>query len=138
MKQGKKHAYLGMDLYFTEKGTVKVLMTGYVDKDIDEFTKDVTTSVVSPAADHLFKINKNWKSLNEERGIIFHRLVANLLFVSKRERSDIQPTIAFLATRMQDPDEDYWNELRHLLQYLYGTREMALHLNSDDLNAIRW
>ena len=59
MKQGKKHAYLGMDLYFTEKGTVKVLMTGYVDKDIDEFTKDVTTSVVSPAADHLFKINKN-------------------------------------------------------------------------------
>ena len=89
VKRGKKHTYLGMDMGFNERGTVKVSMKGYIDESVDEFPEDVTTPVVSLEADHMFKINTSGKRLSEERAILFHRIVTKLLFVSKRARIDI-------------------------------------------------
>ena len=48
VKRVKKNTYQGMGMDFTEKGKVRVSMTGYIAKDVDEFQKDVTTPVVSP------------------------------------------------------------------------------------------
>ena len=36
------------------------------------------------------------------------------------------------------PDENGWKNLWRLLQYLHGTHDMALHLNSEGLNIIYW
>ena len=46
---------------------------------------------------------------------------SKLLLLRKRARPDIQPTIAFLATRVRNPDEDDWKKLRRLLSYLDAT-----------------
>ena len=43
-------------------------MTGYIDKAVDEFPKDIAASVVSPTSEHLFKINKNANRLSKVRG----------------------------------------------------------------------
>ena len=40
-----------------------------------------------------------------------HRLVVKLLFLSKRARPEIQPTITFLTMRVRDPDKDNWKKL---------------------------
>ena len=106
VKQGNKHTYMGMDMDFTEKGTVKVSITGYIFKDFDELLEGVTTPVVSPAAEHQFNIHTIGNRLSEERAVLLHRLVSKLLFVRKNVRPDIQPTISFLMTRVKDPDED--------------------------------
>ena len=116
VKLGKKHMYLGMDTELTERGTVKVSMTGYIEDFVDDFLEEFTTPVVNPAAEHLFKINTSGKALREEQAILLHRLIENLIFVSKRDRPDIRPTIEFLTTRVQDPDEYDWKNLRRLLQ----------------------
>ena len=63
--------YLDIGIYFSERGAVKVSITGYIDESVDEFPKDFITPVVSPASDHLFKINISGKCLSYERTILF-------------------------------------------------------------------
>ena len=55
-----------MDIDFTEKRTVKISITGYIDEAVEEFTKDVTTSMVRATAEHLLEINRNVKCLDEK------------------------------------------------------------------------
>ena len=129
---------MGIEMEFTEKGVVKVSMTRYIEDYSDEFPKDATTPVVSTAAEHLLKINTSGKRLSEERAILFHRIFSKLLFIRKRARPDTHLTIEFLRTSVRDPDEDDWKNLQRLLQYLHRTSEMALHLNSYDLNIVHW
>ena len=67
-----------------------------------------------------------------------HMLVSKLIFVSKSLRTDIQITVSFMMTRLRDPDEDDWNNLWHMIQFLHRTHEMALYLYIDDLYIINW
>ena len=83
-------------------------MNGYIDEAVDESPKDVTTPVVSPVAEHLFKTNNIGKRLREERAILFHGLVIKMIFIIKHVRLSIHPTIAFITTRVQDTYEDDW------------------------------
>ena len=65
------------------KAWKKLYMSGYIGDAVEEFPKDVSTPVSSPAYDHLFKTIKGGL-LSDEQEILFHRLVEKLLFVSKR------------------------------------------------------
>ena len=49
-------------------------------------------------------------------------MVAKALFLSKRACPDIQPTVAVLCTRVQEPNESDWNKLTRLMKYLNDTR----------------
>ena len=74
----------------------------------------------------------------EEQARQFHRTVAQLLFVCKRARPDIEPLVSFLMTRVKEPDEDDWGKLRHGLMYLKGTLYLKRHMRADSLSMIRW
>ena len=76
--------------------------------------------------------------LPEEQTRQFHRTVVQLLFLCKRARPDVEPVVAFLTTRVKEPDKDDWGKLRHGLQYLNGTLYMKRHMSADCLNTIRW
>ena len=64
--------------------------------------------------------------------------MAKGLFVCKRARPDIQPTIAVLCTRVKAPNESDWDKLIRLLKFLNGTRDDVLTLSADDLGVIKW
>ena len=49
--------------------------------------------------------------LPEEQAVTFHRVTAQLLFVSQQARRDIQTEVAFLTTRVKEPDEDDWGNI---------------------------
>ena len=68
----------------------------------------------------------------------FHRTVAQLLFLCMRARRDIQTPVAFLATRMKEPDKDDWGKLKRVLQYLKGTRSLKLRLSVENLQCTKW
>ena len=53
-------------------------------------------------------------------------------------QKDIQTSVAFLKTRVREPDEDYWNKLRRVLECLRGTIKLGLVLREDSLNVIKW
>ena len=46
--------------------------------------------------------------------------------------------MAFLTTRVKRPDEDDWEKVKRVLQYLYGTKNMPLNLTVDNLQSTKW
>ena len=138
-KRGDVHDYLGMKLDFREKGKVKIDMTDYVKEMVDSFPKKFYTkdTAPTPATKDLFTVG-NEKPLPKDKKETFHTYVAKGLFVSKRARPDIQPTNAFLCTRVQDPNEGDWEKLVRMMKYLNGTRNDALTLAADDLQVVKW
>jgi hypothetical protein len=137
--RGKIHDYLGMEIDFSEKGKVKMGMTEYVESMLEVFPEKIksTDTVVTPASDDLFNEGQG-KKLNAEHADAYHMMVAKALFLCKRARPDIQPTIAVLYTRVKGPNEANWAKLVRLMKYLNGTRELKLTLSADNLHCIKW
>jgi len=89
-----------------ERIMMKIDMRDYVEEMIQngpvKLGKDDTAK--TPAGDNLFQIG-NRKMLEKERAEAFHTTVAKGLFLCKRGRPDIQPTIAWLCTRVKEPNK---------------------------------
>ena len=142
--RGKIHDYLGITLDYSEKGKVKISMLDYIDKMLQEFpymdqVKQLKR-VATPAAEHLFTVNDKAEKLSEGMKEEFHTTVAKGLFLCKRARPDLQPTIPFLCTRVKDPDIDDWKKLLHMLKYLESTKDLVLTLEADkgDVLLCKW
>jgi len=95
-----------------------------------------TNKVSTPAAYHLFEVNQNCNKLGDNKSKEFHITVAKVLFLCKRSRPDLQPTVTFLGTRVQSPDEDDWKRLLRLLKHLEQTVEDELTLGVDEGNVL--
>jgi hypothetical protein len=119
---GKKHDYLGMELGFSKKGKVKIGMIKYVEGRLEDFPEKIksTDTVDTPASDGLFNEGQGNK-LNKEHADAYHMMVAKALFLCKRARPDIQPTIAVLCTRVKGPNKADLATLVRLMKYLNGT-----------------
>ncbi len=46
--------------------------------------------------------------------------------------------MAFLTTRVKNPDEDDWGKLKRVLKYLNGTRYLKLRLTVKSLGMLKW
>jgi hypothetical protein len=109
--RGKVHDYLGMVLDYTEEGRVKISMSQYIDEVVDEAPDDMDGEAPTPAAAYLFQVNPEASKLDANNKEMFHRIVAKLLFLSKWARPDLQTAMAFLCTRVREPDEDDYKKL---------------------------
>ena len=112
---------------YSVPGEVKISMMHYVDRIIQEFPIELRKKVVTiPSNSKLFEVRRDTKKLEKPRSRTFHRLVAQLLYLVKRARPDLAPAVPFLKTRVTCPDNDDWRKLRHVIEYLNGTRDLAL------------
>ena len=136
--RGKHHEYLAMKLDSSKKGEVKIDMTKYVQEMLDTFPETVSKGASTPANENLYKINERSPKLNKKRAEEFHTAVAKALFMSKRARPDIQPTNAFLCTRVKNPTEEDWGKLTRMMRFLYKTKDDSLVLSADGTNIIKW
>jgi len=102
--RGKVHDYLGMTIDYSNKGKVKYTMYDYIYDFLEELPPEMRGTAPSPVAGHLFEINtEDPVLLGAIEQELFHHHVAQLLYLSKRARPDIQLPIAFLCTRVQAP-----------------------------------
>jgi Reverse transcriptase (RNA-dependent DNA polymerase) len=136
--RGAIHEYLGMTLDFTEKGVAKIDMSKYVNNIIAEMPADMAGVCPTPAANHLFDVNAEAEKLDDTKKEFFHHVVAQLLFLCKRARPDIQTAVAFLCTRVQYPDVDDYKKLVRVIKYLRKTNDMPLRLQADSLKIAKW
>ena len=72
------------------------------------------------------------------RSIELHTMVAKLLFLSKRARPDLQTAIAFLCTRVKEPDIDDYKKLSRVIKHIRATKELHLTLEAESLSVIQW
>lgn len=99
--------YLSMDSDFSMKKEVRIFMKHYVDKVIKEFPDPLRKKIIStPANAQLFEVRSSTANLYPGKKQKFHRIVAQLLYILKRARPDLEPTVPFLTTRVSDPDKD--------------------------------
>ena len=97
--RGNQHTYVGINFDVSLKGKVMITMKDYIKEcihDIENITGMITHSK-TPGKYNLFEINDNVERLDRIKANTFHKIVAKLLFVSKRVRLDIDLAISFLV-----------------------------------------
>jgi Reverse transcriptase (RNA-dependent DNA polymerase) len=136
--RGKIHDYLGMTIDYSEEGKVKFMMPDYVDGILEEAPADMDGVSVTPATLDLFTITEGSDTLDGERSDTYHRLTAKLLYLCKRARPDLQPTVAFLTTRVVQPTVEDWKKLARGIRYLRGSKDRFLTLEAGEGIDIKW
>ena len=94
--------------------------------------------IATAAHDNLFKVNVDQVKIGTMKAKYFLKIVAMMLYVTKRARPDTALSIAFLTTRVRGPDEDDWRKLAHLIEYLQSTRELPLILGATKTGVLHW
>lgn len=136
---GAELEYLGMSINFTEKGSVMFYMFDYIEQILqDTENLMMSGSTKTPVGAHLFQINDEAETLATKEADAFHRKVAQLLYVSKRTRPDIQTAIAFLCTHVHALDVDDKKKLGQVLQYLRDTIYLPMKLSWDQTINVYW
>jgi len=141
VSRGKVHTYLGMKLDYSVKGQVSLSMLEYIDEIIAAFDKadpKAGGTKTSAAPENLFTTNDDCDKLKPDKAVAFHNVVAKTLWATKRARPDTCTSIAFLTTRVREPDKDDWAKLTHLVKYLRGTRKLPLILSANGSGILKW
>ena len=92
VKRGEVHEYLGMTLDYRTKGKVCINMRQYINQILQELahlSDRWEATAVTPAAENVFKIYDNAKSLSTIETEQFHHIVAQLHFLCRWGRPDI-------------------------------------------------
>jgi len=136
--RGKTHEYLGMTINFNEKGKVQFTMIDYIKEMMNDLPPDMDGTAPNPAGKHLFDVNDKTTKLDVKTAELYHHNTAKLLFLCKRARPDIQTAVAFLCTRVKNPDEDDYKKLTRTIRYLRGSINMPLILEANNTRVIKW
>jgi hypothetical protein len=132
--RGRTHKFLGMQIKYLGDGTVTIHMPSYIREAITESGLDVTKSAPSPCASSLLIVDRDSPLLPTPRAKSFHSVVAKLIYVGTRGRTDILLALSFLCGRVALPTEQDEKKLQRLLCYLNGTIDLTLRLGADSLN----
>ena len=83
-------------------------MVDYIRSMVSNFPEEDLqgSKVASPWNENLFKVDEKSPKLELELKEQFHTSTAQGLFACKRARPDISPAIAYLTTRMREPNQD--------------------------------
>ena len=60
------------------------------------------------------------------------------MFLCKRGWQDVQPAIALMATRVNEPNEGDWKKLIKMMNFLKKTENEIAAMSADDTNTIKW
>ena len=137
--RGRVHEYLGITIDYSLPGKVVFTMFDFLEDVIVEAPDDLKKSrSYYPGNDKLFHVDDESPKLSQERAELFHRIVARLLFASKRARPDIQVCVAFLCTRVKSPNEQDYEKLGRVITYLMNTIHLPLIIGADDSGSMVW
>ena len=131
---GNEQEYLGMKLRIDDDCKLHIDMRDQVSEILQDFSGDIKGSPSSPASRTLMNTNENSELLDKGMGDEYHSTVAKLLYLKKRGRPDLEPTVAFLSTRVSNPTVDYWKKLERALAYLNTTKGDVRVIGCGDIN----
>jgi hypothetical protein len=113
-------------------------MKYYIKAMVKDFPYKVKSIKTTPWTKKLFKVDNESKKLDEERKGIFHTFVMKAMFLCKRARTNINPVIGFLSSRVTGPNEGDWKKLLKVLEFLNGTMQDILTLEADNSQTLTW
>ena len=75
-------------------------MKSYLEEAVEMFPDELTKDITSPAVEYIFDVNHECPKLPETKRELFHKIVAKLLYMTRKGLSDIFVTISFLTSRV--------------------------------------
>ena len=140
VERGKDLNFLGMEINFIGKGKMKLGLVQYICGMIEEleealipYNENLDRDYPHPAAKWLFTVKTETETLAEAKADIFRKFIAKLIWVMKRGRPDVEPTVAFLSTRVKEPDKDDWHKFKRLMCWIKKTKTDIRIIGADDL-----
>jgi len=105
---------------------VKSMVECFPEKDLQG------TKVKTPWNDNLFKAR------DKRPADRFHTVTAQALMSCKRGGPDISPAIAYLTTRVRNPNKHDWEKFVTMMQYLKHTKNNRLALEANESLVANW
>ena len=127
MHIGKRHDYLGMILDFTTPGTLEIDMSDYIQVILQDTPANLRGTSMVPAAIHLFTACPDASKLSPQEQELFHHLTMQLMYLSQCGRPDIRTAVAFLSSRVSNPDQDDNMKLCKVIKHLENTLNLTLN-----------
>ena len=87
-------------------------------KNIDNIIEYIKGEYAATTAHHLFYIVEDSTKLSQADAYLCNHFVAQLLYLSKKARPDIQLEVSLLCTIMREPDTDEYNNLARVMKYI--------------------
>ena len=91
--RGNKHTFLGINFEFMDNGKLQIHMIDQLKEAIELFGENVEGVVSLSAAKGLRDVDEESPLLDVNKAMTFHSVTAKLLFITKRARPDIEPTV---------------------------------------------
>ena len=93
----------------------------------------------TPDSQHLFDTAENTTKLSQTDAKLLHHFVAQLLYLSKQVRPEIQLVLYFLCTRVREPGFANYNKLERVVKYIYKVSfGLTLILSIHKSDNIQW
>ena len=96
--------FLGIDIQFIDGNEVKVSMSHHVDKDLEELGDILKGKVVNHVTSQLLTIISETKELDDEIKERCHLINTKILWIMKLSRPDLETSVSFICTRLQNPN----------------------------------
>ena len=119
--RGKEHKCLVMNIMIRDDNKIEIEMIEQLKEAIEWLGEEIENSTSSPANKKLFTSDDDAKQLNDEKSELFHSIIAKFIFIYQRARPDIEPTVAYLCTRVSKSTIEDWKKLRRLVSFKRGT-----------------
>lgn len=120
-----KH-YLGIDVEKDIDGNFLISQESYIDKIIEEAGLQDAKISKFPLDTGYYKNKDNELLSSNEK---YRKLIGMLLYLTTNSRPDIAASVAILSQKISSPTKTDLNELKRVIRYLKGTKELRLGLS---------
>ena len=121
-----KH-YLGIDVQQDEKGNFMISQSNYIDKIVESARLNDAKLTKFPLDTGYYKLTGELLPSNEE----YRKLIGMLLYLTTNSRPDIAASVSILSQKVTKPRDIDWNEVKRIIRYIKGTRDLKLYLSSE-------
>ena len=122
----KVHKHLGMTIDYSLPGKLILSMIDYIGKILDNISEDMKGELSTPAAHQIFDIAEDANKISQADADLLHYSVAQLLYLSKRARPDIQIVVSFLCNIVIGPDTNHYKKMTRVTKYIQVTIGLPL------------
>lgn len=126
-----KH-YLGIDVVKQESGSFEISQPNYIDKIVSAAGLEYSKVSKYPLDKGYYKLEGKLLESNE----LYRKLIGMLLYVSTNTRPDISASVSILSQRVIEPRDVDLNEVKRVIRYLKGTRNLKLCLSNKNVPEI--
>lgn len=123
--------YLGLEITRDNGGNYAISQTKYINQVVEQYgLKDAKVSNVPLSVGYGKENGDNDDLLPDNDN--YRKLIGCLLYIAVNTRPDIAASVSILAQKVSGPTQNDWLELKRVLRYLKGTKNLKLALSSQN------